>query len=295
MKFKEQLKEYQNLVNSELEKYLRKQEVPERILNSSMEYSLMAGGKRLRPILILATYEIFRKDIQKCMPYAVAIEMVHNFSLIHDDLPGIDNDDLRHGKATNHKKFNEATAILAGDGLLNYAYMVISDDLKNTKQEDLKNKIKVFSEFSLSVDRMIAGEYVDTEYEGKQITDKYLEYIHKNKTGALLKLCVRMGAILANANSTDLEKLTRYAEKIGLAFQIKDDILSEEGNEEVLGKPVGNDKKLEKCTYVSKYGLQGAKDILEKITNDAIDELKEYGDKAEFLRKLALYIKNRNK
>lgn len=295
MKFKEQLKEYQNLVNSELEKYLKKQEVPERMLNSSMEYSLMAGGKRLRPILVLATYEIFRKDIEKCMPYAVAIEMVHNFSLIHDDLPGIDNDDFRHGKPTNHKKFNEATAILAGDGLLNYAYMVISDDLKNTKQEDLKNKIKVFSEFSLSVDRMIAGEYVDTEYEGKQITDEYLEYIHKNKTGALLKLCVRMGAILANANSTDLEKLTRYAEKIGLAFQIKDDILSEEGNEEILGKPVGNDKKLEKCTYVSKYGLQGAKDILEKITNDAIDELKEYGDKAEFLRKLALYIKNRNK
>lgn len=229
------------------------------------------------------------------MPYAVAIEMVHNFSLIHDDLPGIDNDDLRHGKATNHKKFNEATAILAGDGLLNYAYMVISDDFKNTKQENLENKIKVFSEFSLSVDRMIAGEYVDTEYEGKQITDEYLEYIHKNKTGALLKLCVRMGAILANANSTDLEKLTRYAEKIGLAFQIKDDILSEEGNEEILGKPVGNDKKLEKCTYVSKYGLQGAKDILEKITNDAIDELKEYGDKAEFLKELAFYIKNRNK
>ena len=295
MKFKEQLKEYQNLVNSELEKYLRKQEVPEKILNSSMEYSLMAGGKRLRPILVLATYEIFRKDIEKCMPYAVAIEMVHNFSLIHDDLPGIDNDDLRHGKATNHKKFNEAIAILAGDGLLNYAYMVISDDFKNTKQENLENKIKVFSEFSLSVDRMIAGEYVDTEYEGKQITDEYLEYIHKNKTGALLKLCLRMGAILANANSTDLEKLTRYAEKIGLAFQIKDDILSEEGNEEILGKPVGNDKKLEKCTYVSKYGLQGAKDILEKITNDANDELKEYGDKAEFLRKLALYIKNRNK
>lgn len=295
MKFKEQLKEYQNLVNSELEKYLKKQEVPEKILNSSMEYSLMAGGKRLRPILVLATYEIFRKDIEKCMPYAVAIEMVHNFSLIHDDLPGIDNDDFRHGKPTNHKKFNEATAILAGDGLLNYAYMVISDDLKNTKQEDLKNKIKVFSEFSLSVDRMIAGEYVDTEYEGKQITNEYLEYIHKNKTGALLKLCVRMGAILANANSTDLEKLTRYAEKIGLAFQIKDDILSEEGNEEILGKPVGNDKKLEKCTYVSKYGLQGAKDILEKITNDAIDELKEYGEKAEFLKELAFYIKNRNK
>lgn len=295
MEFKEQLKKYQKQVNSELEKYLRKQEVPEKILNKSMEYSLMAGGKRLRPILVIATYEIFRKDIEKCMPYAVAIEMVHNFSLIHDDLPAIDNDDLRHGKPTNHKKFNEATAILAGDGLLNYAYMVISDDLKNTKQEDFESKLKVFNEFSLAVDRMIAGEYIDTEYEGKQITDEYLEYIHKNKTGALLKLCVRMGAILANSNITDLEKLTRYAEKIGLAFQIKDDILSEEGNEEVLGKPVGNDKELEKCTYVSKYGLQGAKEILEKITKEAIDELKEYGDKAEFLKELAFYIKNRNK
>jgi geranylgeranyl diphosphate synthase type II len=225
----------------------------------------------------------------------VAIEMVHNFSLIHDDLPGIDNDDFRHGKPTNHKKFNEATAILAGDGLLNQAYIVISEDLIKSESEELKNKLKVFNEFSTAVDRMIAGEYIDTEYEGKQITDEYLEYIHKNKTGALLKLCVRMGAILANANEKDLEKLTKYAEKIGLAFQIKDDILSEEGNEEILGKPVGNDKELEKCTYVSKYGLQGAKKILEEITKDAIEELKEYGDRAEFLRELALYIKDRNK
>ncbi len=295
MDFKVQLKNYQEQVNNELEKYSGKKDVPEKILNNSMEYSLMAGGKRLRPILVIATYEIFGKNINKCIPYAVAIEMVHNFSLIHDDLPGIDNDDFRHGKPTNHKKFNEATAILAGDGLLNQAYIVISEDLIKSESEELKNKLKVFNEFSTAVDRMIAGEYIDTEYEGKQITDEYLEYIHKNKTGALLKLCVRMGAILANANEKDLEKLTKYAEKIGLAFQIKDDILSEEGNEEILGKPVGNDKELEKCTYVSKYGLQGAKKILEEITKEAIEELKEYGDKAEFLRKLALYIKDRNK
>lgn len=295
MDFKVQLKNYQEQVNNELEKYSGKKDVPEKILNNSMEYSLMAGGKRLRPILVIATYEIFEKNINKCIPYAVAIEMVHNFSLIHDDLPGIDNDDFRHGKPTNHKKFNEATAILAGDGLLNQAYIVISEDLIKSESEELKNKLKVFNEFSTAVDRMIAGEYIDTEYEGKQITDEYLEYIHKNKTGALLKLCVRMGAILANANEKDLEKLTKYAEKIGLAFQIKDDILSEEGNEEILGKPVGNDKELEKCTYVSKYGLQGAKKILEEITKDAIEELKEYGDRAEFLRELALYIKDRNK
>lgn len=295
MDFKVQLKKYQEQVNNELEKYSEKKDVPEKILNNSMEYSLMAGGKRLRPILVIATYEIFEKNINKCIPYAVAIEMVHNFSLIHDDLPGIDNDDFRHGKPTNHKKFNEATAILAGDGLLNQAYIVISEDLIKSESEELKNKLKVFNEFSTAVDRMIAGEYIDTEYEGKQITDEYLEYIHKNKTGALLKLCVRMGAILANANEKDLEKLTKYAEKIGLAFQIKDDILSEEGNEEILGKPVGNDKELEKCTYVSKYGLQGAKKILEEITKEAIEELKEYRDRAEFLRELALYIKDRNK
>ena len=296
MDFKTELKMYQDIVNKELEKYIRKNKCIEKVLNSAMEYSLMAGGKRLRPILVIATYKLFKENIEECMPYAVAIEMVHNFSLIHDDLPGIDNDDFRHGKPTNHKKFNEATAILAGDGLLNYAYIVISEDLKNTEDiQELRNKIKVFNEFSLAVDRMISGEYIDTELEGKNITKEILEYIHKNKTGALLRLCVRMGAILGNASKEDIIKLTNYAEKIGLAFQIKDDILSEEGNEEILGKPVGNDKELEKCTYVSKYGLQGAKKILEEITKEAIEELKEYGDRAEFLRELALYIKDRNK
>lgn len=295
MEFKEELTKYQQIVNSELKKYIKKEECPERILNSSVEYSLLAGGKRLRPILVMATYKIFSDNYEKCLPYAVAIEMVHNFSLIHDDLPGIDNDDFRHGKPTNHKKFNEATAILAGDSLLNNAYILISKDLKESNKEELENKIKVFNEFGLAVDRMIAGEYVDTEYEGKQISKEYLEYIHKNKTGALLKLCVRMGAILANAPKDDLEKVSCYAEKIGLAFQIKDDILSEEGNEEILGKPVGNDKEMGKCTYVSKYGLEGAKEILNSITKDAVECINGYKDKANFLKELALYIANRNK
>ena len=295
MEFKEQLTKYQKIINEELEKYLRKDEVPEKILNNSMEYSLMAGGKRIRPILIIATYEIFKSNIEKCMPYAVAIEMVHNFSLIHDDLPGIDNDDFRHGKPTNHKMFNEATAILAGDSLLNEAYIVISRDLKKSNIQELESKIKVFNEFSLAVDRMIAGEYIDTEYEGKKISNEYLDYIHQNKTGALLRLCVRIGAILAEADKTDLERLTNYAEKIGLAFQIKDDILSVEGDENILGKPVGNDEKLEKCTYVSKYGLEESKQILEKITKEAIEEISVYGEKAKFLKELALYIKDRQK
>lgn len=296
MVFKDELEKYKNIVDNELQKYLEKKECPEKILNESMEYSLMAGGKRLRPILVIATYELFEQNIEKCLPYAVAIEMVHNFSLIHDDLPGIDNDDFRHGKPTNHKKYNEATAILAGDGLLNNAYIVLSKDLENTEDlEELKTKIKLFNEFSLAIDRMIAGEYVDTEYEGKEISENYLEYIHLNKTGALLTLSVRMGAILANVDKKTLEDLTNYASKIGLAFQIKDDILSEEGNEEVLGKPVGNDKKLGKCTYVSKYGLDGAKEKLRKITEEAIDIITTYGERAEFLKELAIYIANRNK
>ena len=255
----------------------------------------MAGGKRLRPVLVMATYELFKQDVEKCIPYAIAIEMIHNFSLIHDDLPGIDNDDFRHGKLTNHKKFNEATAILAGDSLLNNAYGVISNDLINTPITELQNKLKVFNEFSTAVDRMIIGEYVDTEYEGKQISEEDLKYIHENKTGALLKLCVRMGAILANASTDELESVTKYSEKIGLAFQIKDDILSEEGNEKELGKPVGNDKILKKCTYVSKYGVDGAKKILEETIKEAIEYLNKFGERAEFLKELAIYIKDRNK
>lgn len=295
MDFKEKLKDYQQQMNQELGKYIKKQNCPEEILNQAMEYSLMAGGKRLRPILVLATYQLFEKDVKKCMPYAVAIEMIHNFSLIHDDLPGIDNDDFRHGKPTNHKQFNEATAILAGDSLLNHAYQVISEDLTQSKTEEITKKIRILSEFSKAVERMIAGEYIDTEWEGKQITREQLEYIHENKTGALLKLSVRMGAILADCTEIELKELSNYADKIGLAFQIKDDILSEEGDEEILGKPVGNDKELEKCTYVSQYGLQGAKDILDKITKEAIEKLERYGNKAEFLKELALYIQNRDK
>lgn len=295
MDFKEELKKYQQQINQELENYLRKQDCPEEILNKAMEYSLMAGGKRLRPTLTLATYYLFKQDIEKCLPYAIAIEMIHNFSLIHDDLPGIDNDDFRHGKPTNHKKFNEATAILAGDSLFNFAYMVISKDFQDSNVQELPRKIRIFYEFSEAIDRMIAGEYLDTEWEGKQISEKELIYIHENKTGALLKLCARMGAILADCTESQLEKVTNYAGKIGLAFQIRDDILSEEGDEKILGKPVGNDRELEKCTYVSQYGLQGAKEILDRITKEAIEELEEFGEKAEFLKELAFYIQNRNK
>lgn len=296
MDFKDDLRNFVEIINKELEKYLEKKECPEEKLNASIEYSLISSAKRLRPILMLETYKLFNEDYEKAFPFAISMEMIHNFSLIHDDLPAIDNDDFRHGKPTNHKKFNESTAILAGDALLNRAYMIISEDILNTKNEELKTrKIKSFHELCLGVDRMIAGEYVDTEFEGKEISNEYLEYMHKNKTGALIKASVRIGAILAGASEKDLEKLGLYANSIGLSFQIKDDILSEIGDEKILGKPVGNDKKNGKVTFVTKYGLEKAKEILEDTIKNGIEELEEYGEKADFLRKLALYIRDREK
>ena len=167
--------------------------------------------------------------------------------------------------------------------------------MENLNYSDLKNKCRAFNEFTVAVDRMIAGEYLDTELENKQITKELLQYIHENKTGALLKLSVRMGAILAGAPEEEIENLSKFSEKIGLAFQIKDDILSEEGDQNVMGKPVGNDKELNKCTYVSYYGLEGAKEELNKTINDALEYLKPYGEKTKFLRELTIYIRDRNK
>lgn len=296
MNFKEELKKYIDIVNNELQKYVKTKECPEQVLNESMGYSLMAGGKRLRPILIISAYKLFKDDIEKTFKFAVAMEMVHTFSLIHDDLPAIDNDDYRRGKLTNHKKFNEATAILAGDSLLNSAYNIIIEDIANSEDEQEKaKKTKALYELSYGIDRMIAGEYVDTEYEGKQISSEYLEYMHENKTGALIKASVKIGAILAGATENDIENLSRYAEKIGLAFQIKDDILSEIGNQEELGKPVGNDREKGKCTYVTKYGLEASQKMLDDIIDESIKIIKNYNKNSEFLIELALYIKNRNK
>ncbi len=292
MNFKEELKKRANEIEQELKKHVRNEDAPEKKLNEAVEYSLMAGGKRLRPILMLEVYRLFANDVEVVMPFAIAMEMLHNFSLIHDDLPGIDNDDFRHGKPTNHKQFGEATAILAGDSLFNQAYLVIA---KSMQQDINTNKTKAFYEFVSAADKMIIGEYVDTEFEGKPISQDYLEYIHKNKTAALLKGSLRIGAILANAPEEDLEILTKYAEKIGLAFQIRDDILSEIGDEKVLGKPVGNDKERNKCTYVTKYGLEEAKKMLHDITCEAVEIARQYKEKGKFLEELAIFIEKRDK
>ena len=293
MNFKNKLEEYVNIINNEIEKNIIKDDVIEKKLNQSIEYSLMAGGKRIRPILIMTSYQLFKKDYEKVFPFAVAMEMIHNFSLIHDDLPGIDNDDFRHGKPTNHKAFNEATAILTGDSLLNKAYLMISKELSNNN-ENIAQKLEALKELANATDRMIIGEYVDTEFEGQKISDEYLEYMHKNKTGALICASVRIGAILANATQNDLEKLTEYGECIGLAFQIKDDILDITGDVKELGKPIGNDIEKNKSTFITKYGLEESINKLNQVIDKAISIIEKY-ENGEFLKELALYIRDRKK
>lgn len=296
MNFKEELTDYQKYIDEKLDVYFKEDSSYERRLRESMRYSLLAGGKRIRPILILATYRLFKEDYEKCLPFAIGMEMVHNASLIHDDMPCIDDDDFRHGKPTNHKMYDEATALLAGDSLLNYANVVITNDLRD--ELDIKmisRKIMALNEFNKATDRMLAGEYYDTVSEGEILTLEQLEYMHMNKTGALIKEAVRIGALLGGATNQELSVLTTYAENIGLAFQIKDDILAEIGDSKKTGKPVGNDREMNKATFVTKYGLERAQEILDDVTNDAMAGIRAFGDKSEFLLNLALYIKDREK
>ena len=296
MNFKEELKNYQNFIDEELDKYFKDEDPYVQRLRDSMRYSLLAGGKRIRPILMFATYRLFKEDYEKCLPFAIGMEMVHNASLIHDDMPCIDNDDFRHGKPTNHKMYDECTALLAGDALFNYSNVVITDDLR--EELDIKQismKIMALNEFVKAKDKMVCGEYFDTVSEGQLLTLEQLEYMHMNKTGALIRESVRIGALLAGVSNQELQILTNYAENIGLAFQIKDDILSEIGDSKKMGKPVGNDREMNKVTYVTKYGLERAQEMLDDVINEAMTSIRIFGDKSAFLLDLALYIKDRER
>ena len=296
MNFKEELKNYQNYMDEELDKYFKDEDPYVQRLRDSMRYSLLAGGKRIRPILMFATYRLFKEDYEKCLPFAIGMEMVHNASLIHDDMPCIDNDDFRHGKPTNHKMYDECTALLAGDALFNYSNVVITDDLR--EELDIKQismKIMALNEFVKAKDKMVCGEYFDTVSEGQLLTLEQLEYMHMNKTGALIRESVRIGALLAGVSNQELQILTNYAENIGLAFQIKDDILSEIGDSKKMGKPVGNDREMNKVTYVTKYGLERAQEMLDDVINEAMTSIRIFGDKSAFLLDLALYIKDRER
>ncbi|MEY4517591.1 MAG: hypothetical protein RLZZ499_190 [Cyanobacteriota bacterium] len=267
---------------------------PEKIYEA-MRYSLLAGGKRLRPILCLATCELMGGTEAMAMPTACALEMIHTMSLIHDDLPAMDNDDFRRGKPTNHKVYGDDIAILAGDGLLAYAFEYVATQTKNVAPENI---IRVVAALGRTVGAagLVGGQVLDLESEGKaDITAETLSFIHTHKTGALLEASVVCGAILANAQPEDIARLSRYAQNIGLAFQIIDDILDITATDEQLGKTAGKDLQAQKATYPSLWGLEKSRLKAQELVDDAITQLFTYDIKAEPLRAVASYIVTRDR
>lgn len=260
----------------------------------SMRYSLLAGGKRLRPILCLATCRLTGGNTEMAMPTACALEMIHTMSLIHDDLPAMDNDDYRRGKLTNHKVYGDDVAILAGDGLLAYAFEYVANKTKNVPPENILQVITRLGR-TVGAEGLVGGQVLDLESEGKtDITAETLSFIHTHKTGALLETSVVTGAILAGASTEEITKLTKYSQNIGLAFQIIDDILDITATDEQLGKTAGKDLAAQKATYPSLWGLEKSQAEAEKLVAEAVNQLECYGEKAEPLRAIARFIVTRN-
>ena len=294
--FQVYLKEKTDFFETELKKELQKLSYPETIAKG-MEYAILNGGKRLRPFLLFATLELLNQNIEKGVKSAIALEMIHSYSLVHDDLPALDNDDYRRGKLTTHKVFGEAEGILIGDSLLTHAFYVLSQkNLKFLSSEQIVNIISKTSEYA-GINGMIGGQMIDIESENKKIDLETLKYIHSHKTGKLIKLPIEIACIIANVEKDKKEVLEEYADLIGLAFQVKDDILDVEGTFEELGKPVGSDVDLHKATYPSILGMEESK----KILNDTVEKAKEiiknkFGEKTgKILISLADFIKDRNK
>ena len=292
MEFKELLENKIQLINNELSNYIKKENIPQKTILDAMSYSLFAGGKRLRPVIMLLVSEMFDGDICDVLPFACAMEMIHTYSLIHDDLPAMDNDDLRRGKPTNHKVYGEAIAILAGDALLNMAFEITS----NHKYTDNKRALKAISELSKSscIYGMIGGQVIDIESENKSISAELLTTLHALKTGAIIRSSGVIGGIISGATDEEICAIDNYCLNLGLAFQIQDDILDVLGNEDVLGKPIGSDGENNKTTYVTLFGLENAKKMVVEYSNKAIDSLSSFGDKADNLIILANYLINRN-
>lgn len=288
---KQQFEDYVKLTEQKLDEFLPVK-YPQEIWES-MRYSVLAGGKRLRPMLCLETCKVLSGSYEQAIPTACAIEMLHTQSLIHDDLPCMDNDDYRRGKLTNHKKFGESTAVLAGDALLSFAPQIILQKTPNIVSKD--RILKVLEEFVIAAgaEKLIAGQIVDIASEGKQIDKDTLNFIHENKTAALFKLSVRTGAILAGADEEIINALTMYAEKLGLAFQIMDDILDVTSTLQELGKTPGKDAQENKVTYISFYGMDESKKQLISLCDDACDILKKNKIESDILREVVKSIKER--
>lgn len=276
------------LVDAALDRLMPVESTPPPSIHQAMRYSVFAGGKRLRPILCLETARIFAADVTLALHPACAVEFIHTYSLIHDDLPALDNDDLRRGKPTCHKKFGEATAILAGDALLTLAFETIA-----AAPVDALRRVAILTEVAVSagtVNGMVGGQMADLEAEGKTVAPQMLEYIHRSKTAALIRASITSGALSAGAPPDDVSGLRRFGETIGWAFQVTDDILDVEESSAALGKTAGKDIAQQKATYPAVYGLERSHQIANELATKAIAELDSYADRATRLRELAEYL-----
>ncbi|MFZ3170700.1 MAG: polyprenyl synthetase family protein [Carboxydocellales bacterium] len=283
------------LAEQALDRYLPTEDTMPATVHRAMRYSIFAGGKRLRPILVMAAAEAVGGRDEDVLPAACALEMIHTYSLIHDDLPAMDNDDFRRGRPTNHKIFGEAMAILAGDGLLTAAFEVLARQaaVATTTPEAV---VQVIGEIGLAAGTqgMVGGQVADMEAMNQPASEHLLNFIHTHKTGALCRTAVRSGAILAGAKASQLMALTEYAEQLGLAFQIVDDILDIEGDPAKIGKDIGSDQRNQKTTFPAIYGLEHSKAMAEKTVGQALQALEGFGPEADLLRDIVRYILERD-
>jgi geranylgeranyl diphosphate synthase type II len=290
------LKKQQSIINSALDKWLPKPEGLAGPVIEAMRYSLMSGGKRVRPILLLAGAQAVNGNQKELLPVACAIECIHTYSLIHDDLPAMDNDDLRRGRPTCHKVYNEAIAMLAGDGLLTYAFeLMCNPELTQNISSSLLNKAIFLLSRAAGVHGMVGGQTVDILMEGCEINTETLSFIHSRKTGALIGVSVEIGALLGKGNQKEIIHLKKYGEYLGLAFQIKDDLLDVEGDQNVLGKPVGSDDRNLKATYPALFGLKETKKKAQELLKKSLSELESFDEGAEPLRSIARYVIERDR
>lgn len=289
---KEYLRTRQKLIDRALDRYLPKTSTKPVTLHKAMRYSLFAGGKRLRPILCLAAAEACRGNIDNALPLACAFECIHTYSLVHDDLPSMDNDDFRRGRPTCHKVFGDGIAVLAGDALLTIAFEIVSN-AKPTPRYDISILLREIA-VAAGSKRLIAGQVADLEAEGKRVKRDQLRFIHENKTAAILKSSVRLGAMSANADARRLSSITQFGKRLGLAFQVIDDILDVTQTSEILGKSAGKDVAAKKATYPAVIGLEKSRAEARRLTRQAHDALSVFReDDAEALHALANYLLER--
>lgn len=277
-------------VNTGLDRFLPSEETPPEQLHRAMRYSVLAGGKRLRPALVLASGEAMGAKTEDLMPAACAMEMIHTYSLIHDDLPAMDNDDLRRGRPTCHKAFGDAVAILAGDALLTLAFRVLASDSAARNSESQLRVIHEFAAAAGTIDGMIGGQMADIENEGKEVSPDTLDYIHRSKTGALIGASAAAGAIIAGASSDEIERLRAYGQRIGLAFQIADDILDVTSTSEQLGKTPGKDQASNKATYPALHGIPASQARARELVEEAVDTVATLPYDTRVLQEIARFI-----